>query len=78
MPGAHKIGAAISGPRIMGGNFMDITLFLIFGGPIRMPELFICLQGHPNGPAKRTFTKLPKWGQNSRRKRFRSKMAEFG
>ena len=28
MPGAHKIGAAISGPRITGGNFMDITLFL--------------------------------------------------
>ena len=26
MPGAHKIGAAISGPRITGGNFMDITL----------------------------------------------------
>ena len=29
MPGAHKIGAAISGARIAGGNFMDITLFLI-------------------------------------------------
>ena len=29
MPGAHKIGAAISGPRIAGANFMDITLFLI-------------------------------------------------
>ena len=28
MPGAHKIGAAISGPRIADGNFMDITLFL--------------------------------------------------
>ena len=28
MPGAHKIGAAISGPRIAGGIFMDITLFL--------------------------------------------------
>ena len=28
MPGAHKIGAAISGPRIAGGNFMDTTLFL--------------------------------------------------
>ena len=28
MPGAHKIGAAISGPRIAGGNFMDITLVL--------------------------------------------------
>ena len=28
MPGAHKIGAAISGPRITGGNFMDTTLFL--------------------------------------------------
>ena len=27
MPGAHKIGAAISGPRIVGGNFMDTTLF---------------------------------------------------
>ena len=26
-----KIGAAISGPRIMGGNSMDITLFLILG-----------------------------------------------
>ena len=31
MPGAHKIGAAISGPRIAGGNFMDITLFLTCG-----------------------------------------------
>ena len=29
MPGAHKIGAAISDPRIAGGNFMDITFFLI-------------------------------------------------
>ena len=29
MPGAHKIGAASSGPRIAGGNFMDITLFLM-------------------------------------------------
>ena len=29
MPGAHKIGAAISGPRITGGNFMDTTLFLV-------------------------------------------------
>ena len=28
MPGAHKIGAAISGPRITGGNFMDTTFFL--------------------------------------------------
>ena len=28
MPGAHKIGAAISGSRIAGRNFMDITLFL--------------------------------------------------
>ena len=26
MPGAHKIGAAISGPRITGGNFMDTIL----------------------------------------------------
>ena len=31
MPGAHKIGAAISGPRITGGNSMDITFFLITG-----------------------------------------------
>ena len=28
MPGAHKIGAAISGPRIAGGNFTDITLLV--------------------------------------------------
>ena len=28
MPGAHKIGAAISGPRITGRNFMDTTLSL--------------------------------------------------
>ena len=27
VPGAHKIGAAISFPRIASGNFMDITLF---------------------------------------------------
>ena len=32
MPGAHKIGAAISGPRITGGNFMDTTLFQRKGG----------------------------------------------
>ena len=31
MPGAHTIGAAISGPRITGGNFMDTTLFLKYG-----------------------------------------------
>ena len=30
MPGGHKIGAAISGPRITGGNFMDTTIFLSF------------------------------------------------
>ena len=29
MPGAHKIGAATSGPRIAGGNFMDITFFFL-------------------------------------------------
>ena len=29
MPGAHEIGAAISGPRIAGGNFMDITFFFL-------------------------------------------------
>ena len=28
MPGAHKIGAAISVPRIAGGNFMDMGIFL--------------------------------------------------
>ena len=28
MRGAHQIGAAISVPRITGGNFMDTTLFL--------------------------------------------------
>ena len=28
MPGAHKIGAAISGPRIAGGKFLDMTFFL--------------------------------------------------
>ena len=28
MPGAHKIGAAISGPRITGRNFMEMRLFL--------------------------------------------------
>ena len=33
MPGAHKIGAAISGPRITGGNFMDTTFFLILITP---------------------------------------------
>ena len=30
MPGAHKIGAAISGPRITGGNFMDTRLGLTY------------------------------------------------
>ena len=28
IPGAHKIGTAISGPRIVGGKLQDITLFL--------------------------------------------------
>ena len=28
MPGAHKIGAANSGPRITGGNYMDMRIFL--------------------------------------------------
>ena len=31
MPGAHKIGAAISDPRITGGKITDITLSLIRG-----------------------------------------------
>ena len=31
MPGAHKIGAAVSGPRIAGGNFTDMRLFLKIG-----------------------------------------------
>ena len=29
MPGAHKIGAPSSGPRIAGGNYMDTTLILM-------------------------------------------------
>ena len=29
MPGAHKIGAAISGPRIAGGKIMGMRIFLI-------------------------------------------------
>ena len=28
IPGAHKIGAAISGPRIAGGKITDVRLFL--------------------------------------------------
>ena len=31
MPGAHKIGAAISGPRITGRKITDVRLFLIIG-----------------------------------------------
>ena len=32
MPGAHKIGAAISGPRIAGGNFITLkAAFSEFG-----------------------------------------------
>ena len=39
MPGAHNIGAAISGPRITGGNFMDTTLFLTKTGTrVRSPK----------------------------------------
>ena len=38
MPGAHKTGAAISGPRIAGGNFMDITLFLNISGTKKEPK----------------------------------------
>ena len=35
MPGAHKIGAAISGPRIAGGkNFADTRIFLVRDGPV--------------------------------------------
>ena len=34
MPATHKIGAAISGPRIAGGNFVDITLFLNWLFPV--------------------------------------------
>ena len=30
MPGAHKIGAAISGPRIAGRKVTDIGLFLMY------------------------------------------------
>ena len=35
MPGARKIGAAISGPRITGGNFMDITLYSVLRRVLR-------------------------------------------
>ena len=31
MPGAHKIGAAISDPRIAGGKILDMRIFLIWG-----------------------------------------------
>ena len=30
IPGAHKIGAAICGPRIVGKKFTDTRLFLFF------------------------------------------------
>ena len=29
MPGAHRIGAAISGSRIAGRNFMDVTFIKV-------------------------------------------------
>ena len=37
MPGAHKIGAAFSGPRITGGKITDIRLVL----SLRPPEHFL-------------------------------------
>ena len=40
MPGAHKIGAAISGPRITGGDFMDITFFFSDFSLRRLPYFF--------------------------------------
>ena len=66
MPGAHKIGAAISGPRITGGNFMDTTLLLIdenprivrkcsaTGGPRTRVQL--CLQHMPKQRAGEELT----------------------
>ena len=42
MPGAHKIGAAISAPRIAGGNFMDIALFLSFIPPRQHEPVRVC------------------------------------
>ena len=41
MPGAHKIGAAISGPRITGGNFMDTTLFLTMAQWVALPSTIV-------------------------------------
>ena len=41
MPGAHKIGAAISGPRMTGGKIMDITLFFLI---LRLRHISIVLQ----------------------------------
>ena len=56
MPGAHKIGAAISGPRITGGNFMDTRIFLkltsaenVFGVPwIILSSLLLALWEQQN------------------------------
>ena len=47
LPGAHKIGAAISGPRIVGGNYMDITLLLNYIHRfIEMPGKFFLVSFH--------------------------------
>ena len=50
MPGAHKIGAAISGPRITGGNFMDTTLFLKNTNPL-IPKI------RPDSPPETKYEK---------------------
>ena len=49
MPGAHKIGAAISGPRITGGNFMDTRIFLNLA--ILVPEACRSLFNFQDGGA---------------------------
>ena len=64
MPGAHKIGAAISGPRITGGNFMDTTLFL--------KKILVCkIWFYPSPPPPR---KGPKWGKTVQISRKSSKL----
>ena len=68
MPGAHKIGAAISGPRITGGNFVDITLFLNSGGSktlwhrIHYPVVFLARLGPLGASSVRTGLSTQGWG----------------
>ena len=59
-PGVHKIGAAISGPRIADTNFTDTRIFLIFI-PRMTPNVCELAPARASGKAKDFLSIMCKW-----------------